>query len=84
MIKNVRNLKAQSALSFLDFEFIERYDDVIELDTKLSLIRYKLAQLTAKKDQEVNSLDYLNPYNDAEPINVDGDLCYQMSELVCI
>lgn len=84
MMKNVRNLKAQSALSFLYFDSLENYDDVIELDTKLSLIRYKLAQLMVKKDQEVNSLDYLNPYNGAEPINVDGDLCYQMSELVCI
>lgn len=84
MIKNVRNLKAQSALSFLDFEFVERYDDVIELDIKLSLIRYKLAQLMAKDEQVVNLRDYLNPYNGTEPTNVDGDFCYQMSEMVCI
>lgn len=84
MIKNVRNLKAQSALNFLYFDSLENYDDVIKLDTKLSLIRYKLAQLMAKDDQMVNPQGYLNPYNGAEPINVDGDLCYQMSELVCI
>lgn len=65
-------------------KYVDLYQDVIRVDLKLQLLRFKLDSHNPVEENSLNDKQWREPYLNSLPFIKDGKVCYKVEDDVCI